>query len=96
MPWALMDGCSTPTLSRRPGWWTLWGPGTPSTLQSSSASPRVSTPAGGTRLGPAPAQKARLTWPRVAPPGKSMQEALRFGCQVAGKKCGLQGFDGIV
>ncbi|XP_062934290.1 ketohexokinase isoform X3 [Cynocephalus volans] len=28
--------------------------------------------------------------------GKSMQEALRFGCQVAGKKCGLQGFDGIV
>ncbi|XP_019496202.1 PREDICTED: ketohexokinase isoform X7 [Hipposideros armiger] len=27
--------------------------------------------------------------------GKSMQEALRFGCQVAGKKCGLQGFDGI-
>lgn len=28
--------------------------------------------------------------------GKTMQEALRFGCQVAGKKCGLQGFDGIV
>ncbi|XP_075391798.1 ketohexokinase isoform X3 [Tenrec ecaudatus] len=28
--------------------------------------------------------------------GKSVQEALRFGCQVAGKKCGLQGFDGIV
>ncbi|XP_037669041.1 ketohexokinase isoform X6 [Choloepus didactylus] len=28
--------------------------------------------------------------------GKSMQEALSFGCQVAGKKCGLQGFDGIV
>lgn len=28
--------------------------------------------------------------------GHSMQEALRFGCQVAGKKCGLQGFDGIV
>nr|XP_004669424.1 ketohexokinase isoform X5 [Jaculus jaculus] len=28
--------------------------------------------------------------------GSSMQEALRFGCQVAGKKCGLQGFDGIV
>ncbi|KAL2773694.1 ketohexokinase isoform a [Daubentonia madagascariensis] len=27
--------------------------------------------------------------------GKSMQEALTFGCQVAGKKCGLQGFDGI-
>ncbi|XP_006995601.1 ketohexokinase isoform X1 [Peromyscus maniculatus bairdii] len=28
--------------------------------------------------------------------GNSMQEALRFGCQVAGRKCGLQGFDGIV
>ncbi|XP_039094234.1 ketohexokinase isoform X2 [Hyaena hyaena] len=28
--------------------------------------------------------------------GKTMQEALSFGCQVAGKKCGLQGFDGIV
>ncbi|KAM9201126.1 ketohexokinase isoform 4-T4 [Dugong dugon] len=28
--------------------------------------------------------------------GKSIQEALRFGCQVAGKKCGLQGYDGIV
>ncbi|KAM5292401.1 ketohexokinase isoform 3-T3 [Ctenodactylus gundi] len=28
--------------------------------------------------------------------GNGMQEALRFGCQVAGKKCGLQGFDGIV
>lgn len=28
--------------------------------------------------------------------GNSMQEALRFGCQVAGKKCGLQGFDGIM
>lgn len=28
--------------------------------------------------------------------GNSIQEALRFGCQVAGKKCGLQGFDGIV
>ncbi|XP_036118771.1 ketohexokinase [Molossus molossus] len=28
--------------------------------------------------------------------GKSMQEALKFGCQVAGKKCGLQGFAGIV
>ncbi|XP_006197257.3 ketohexokinase isoform X1 [Vicugna pacos] len=28
--------------------------------------------------------------------GNSMQEALTFGCQVAGKKCGLQGFDGIV
>ncbi|XP_007969366.1 ketohexokinase isoform X1 [Chlorocebus sabaeus] len=28
--------------------------------------------------------------------GRSVQEALRFGCQVAGKKCGQQGFDGIV
>ncbi|XP_038607162.1 ketohexokinase isoform X5 [Tachyglossus aculeatus] len=28
--------------------------------------------------------------------GKSVQEALVFGCQVAGKKCGLQGYDGIV
>ncbi|CAH6786911.1 Khk [Phodopus roborovskii] len=28
--------------------------------------------------------------------GNSVQEALRFGCQVAGRKCGLQGFDGIV
>ncbi|XP_058143736.1 ketohexokinase isoform X4 [Dasypus novemcinctus] len=28
--------------------------------------------------------------------GQKMQEALRFGCQVAGRKCGLQGFDGIV
>lgn len=28
--------------------------------------------------------------------GNSMQEALRFGCQVAGRKCGLQGYEGIV
>nr|XP_020839537.1 ketohexokinase isoform X4 [Phascolarctos cinereus] len=28
--------------------------------------------------------------------GKSMQEALTFGCQIAGKKCGIQGYDGIV
>ncbi|XP_021084892.1 ketohexokinase isoform X5 [Mesocricetus auratus] len=28
--------------------------------------------------------------------GNSMQEALRFGCQVAGRKCGLQGFEGLV
>ncbi|XP_011828041.1 PREDICTED: ketohexokinase isoform X2 [Mandrillus leucophaeus] len=28
--------------------------------------------------------------------GRSVQEALRFGCQVAGKKCGQQGFDGIM
>ncbi|XP_069461617.1 ketohexokinase isoform X1 [Ambystoma mexicanum] len=28
--------------------------------------------------------------------GKSVQEALTFGCQIAGKKCGLQGYDGIV
>lgn len=44
---------------------------------------------------PAPAQRTRLSQPSV-PAGHSMQEALRFGCQVAGKKCGLQGFDGIV
>ncbi|KAM4866851.1 ketohexokinase isoform 4-T4 [Thomomys bottae] len=28
--------------------------------------------------------------------GNSMQDSLRFGCRVAGTKCGLQGFDGIV
>ncbi|XP_067842481.1 ketohexokinase isoform X2 [Heptranchias perlo] len=28
--------------------------------------------------------------------GKSIQEALTFGCQIAGKKCGIQGYDGIV
>lgn len=28
--------------------------------------------------------------------GQSMQEALTFGCQTAGKKCGVQGYDGIV
>ncbi|XP_032878260.1 ketohexokinase isoform X3 [Amblyraja radiata] len=28
--------------------------------------------------------------------GKSIQEALTFGCQIAGKKCGFQGYDGIV
>ncbi|KAG8431780.1 hypothetical protein GDO86_019952 [Hymenochirus boettgeri] len=28
--------------------------------------------------------------------GQSMQEALTFGCQIAGKKCGVQGYDGIV
>lgn len=28
--------------------------------------------------------------------GKSVQEALTFGCQIAGKKCGIQGYDGIV
>ncbi|XP_005998753.1 ketohexokinase isoform X2 [Latimeria chalumnae] len=28
--------------------------------------------------------------------GKSLQEALTFGCQTAGKKCGIQGYDGIV
>ncbi|XP_001371049.1 ketohexokinase isoform X3 [Monodelphis domestica] len=28
--------------------------------------------------------------------GKSMQEALTFGCRIAGKKCGIQGYDGIV
>ncbi|XP_078258946.1 ketohexokinase isoform X6 [Rhinoraja longicauda] len=28
--------------------------------------------------------------------GKSLQEALTFGCQIAGKKCGFQGYDEIV
>ncbi|XP_067406614.1 ketohexokinase isoform X2 [Emydura macquarii macquarii] len=28
--------------------------------------------------------------------GQSLQEALTFGCQVAGRKCGVQGYDGIV
>ncbi|NXX76893.1 KHK Ketohexokinase, partial [Urocolius indicus] len=28
--------------------------------------------------------------------GRSLQDALTFGCQVAGRKCGIQGFDGIV
>uniref|UniRef100_UPI00398F676D ketohexokinase isoform X1 n=2 Tax=Pristiophorus japonicus TaxID=55135 RepID=UPI00398F676D len=27
---------------------------------------------------------------------KSIQESLTFGCQIAGKKCGIQGYDGIV
>ncbi|XP_069584762.1 ketohexokinase isoform X4 [Ranitomeya imitator] len=28
--------------------------------------------------------------------GQSMQEAITFGCRIAGKKCGIQGYDGIV
>ncbi|XP_078078914.1 ketohexokinase isoform X3 [Mustelus asterias] len=28
--------------------------------------------------------------------GKSIQESLTFGCQIAGRKCGIQGYDGIV
>ncbi|XP_053366555.1 ketohexokinase isoform X2 [Clarias gariepinus] len=28
--------------------------------------------------------------------GGSLQEALTFGCQIAGKKCGFHGYDGIV
>ncbi|XP_065487935.1 ketohexokinase isoform X1 [Caloenas nicobarica] len=28
--------------------------------------------------------------------GRSLQDALTFGCQIAGKKCGIQGYDGIV
>ncbi|NXG81076.1 KHK Ketohexokinase, partial [Baryphthengus martii] len=28
--------------------------------------------------------------------GKTLQDALTFGCQIAGRKCGIQGFDGIV
>lgn len=37
---------------------------------------------------------ARLTGAHS--PGRSLQDALTFGCQVAGKKCGIQGYDGIV
>lgn len=28
--------------------------------------------------------------------GQSMREALTYGCRIAGKKCGVQGYDGIV
>uniref|UniRef100_S4R659 Ketohexokinase n=1 Tax=Petromyzon marinus TaxID=7757 RepID=S4R659_PETMA len=28
-------------------------------------------------------------------PGQSLQEALTFGCRVAGKKCGVQGYEGL-
>lgn len=28
--------------------------------------------------------------------GKPLPEALRYGCQVAGRKCGVHGYDGIV
>ncbi|XP_074847661.1 ketohexokinase isoform X2 [Carettochelys insculpta] len=28
--------------------------------------------------------------------GRSLQEALTFGCRVAGRKCGVQGYEGIV
>ncbi|KAM6272757.1 LOW QUALITY PROTEIN: ketohexokinase [Spheniscus humboldti] len=28
--------------------------------------------------------------------GRSLQDALTFGCQIAGRKCGIQGFDGII
>uniref|UniRef100_A0A3P9JJX6 Ketohexokinase n=1 Tax=Oryzias latipes TaxID=8090 RepID=A0A3P9JJX6_ORYLA len=28
--------------------------------------------------------------------GKSLQEALTFGCKIAGKKCGFHGYDGII
>ncbi|XP_068025958.1 ketohexokinase isoform X1 [Melanerpes formicivorus] len=28
--------------------------------------------------------------------GKSLQDAITFGCQIAGRKCGIQGFDSIV
>ncbi|NXJ86940.1 KHK Ketohexokinase, partial [Trogon melanurus] len=28
--------------------------------------------------------------------GRTLQDALTFGCRTAGKKCGIQGFDGIV
>lgn len=61
MLWALMDGCSTRTLSHHPGWWTLWGLETLSMPRSSSAFPRVSTSVGGAGLRPRPAQKMGLT-----------------------------------
>ncbi|XP_074751317.1 ketohexokinase [Athene noctua] len=28
--------------------------------------------------------------------GRSLQDAITFGCRIAGRKCGIQGFDGIV
>ncbi|NXF39469.1 KHK Ketohexokinase, partial [Nyctibius bracteatus] len=28
--------------------------------------------------------------------GRSLQDALTFGCRIAGRKCGIQGFDGII
>ncbi|XP_068261032.1 ketohexokinase isoform X4 [Nyctibius grandis] len=28
--------------------------------------------------------------------GRSLRDALTFGCRIAGRKCGIQGFDGIV
>ncbi|XP_071892798.1 ketohexokinase isoform X2 [Anas platyrhynchos] len=28
--------------------------------------------------------------------GQSLQDALNFGCRIAGRKCGIQGYDGIV
>ncbi|NXK15029.1 KHK Ketohexokinase, partial [Herpetotheres cachinnans] len=28
--------------------------------------------------------------------GRTLQDALTFGCQIAGRKCGIQGFDGII
>ncbi|XP_075705389.1 ketohexokinase isoform X2 [Rhinoderma darwinii] len=28
--------------------------------------------------------------------GQTMEEAITFGCRIAGKKCGVQGYDGIV
>ncbi|KAG9467533.1 hypothetical protein GDO78_014785, partial [Eleutherodactylus coqui] len=28
--------------------------------------------------------------------GQSMEEAITFGCRIAGKKCGIHGYDGIV
>ncbi|KAG8543599.1 hypothetical protein GDO81_024235 [Engystomops pustulosus] len=27
--------------------------------------------------------------------GQTMEEAITFGCRIAGKKCGIQGYDGI-
>lgn len=69
MPWALMDGCSTPMLSHHPGWSTLWGRETLSTPPSSSACPRVSTSAGGTGLGPRPCPEDKAD-PATVPPSR--------------------------
>ncbi|XP_069829393.1 ketohexokinase isoform X8 [Dendropsophus ebraccatus] len=33
---------------------------------------------------------------KVSPLGQTIEEAITFGCRVAGKKCGIQGYDGIV
>ena len=56
-------------------------------------------PGGSVRPGPAP---QLLTAPPPVsvtpplPPGQSLRDALTFGCRIAGKKCGIHGYDGIV